>query len=107
ELAVRDRHPCPPVFEYVVLERPLRDFLRLDRTLVQEAEVDRVVVTLQRLKPVALGRIRTKDVLALGQHVRFELRQRRWYFPRPHIDPDEAAPLLGRVRRRPDLALEV
>jgi hypothetical protein len=74
---------------------------------VQERNVTGVDASLQALNPVVLLDIATHDALLWWDQHPLWPRQRRAFFIRPHIDPDNATGFLGGIRRRWNFMLEV
>src|SRR2546428_2998447 len=107
ELGVDDLVLRGAVGHVVVVERPRGRLLGLDGAQVEEPEMARVDVALEPLEPVALAQDLLHGVLAPGQHVRLDVRQRRRRLARPHVGPDDVVALDARVRGRVDLRLEV
>src|ERR1700752_3226629 len=66
-----------------------------------------VDVTLQGVQIIAIALDEKNSDLAVGHAENFELRQRRRFGARTHIDPDNAGALDGAIRPGADLVLEI
>src|SRR5579859_4131448 len=80
--------------------------MREDRA-VQKRNVAGVDAALQTLRPVVLLDVPTDDALLGWDQRSLWARQRRTFISGPHVDPDDATGLFGRIRGGSDFLPEV